>query len=230
MVIANSHRGRYFHQQSGYRPHQWKVIHNGIDTRKFSITTNKNKALREEWQVGESDLLVGLIGRIVPDKDPFTFIKAAQRLIAQRDDMFFVIVGDGKMQMVASIKSYLESLGISKRVILAGPHSDMPAIYHSLDILCSSSTGEGFPNVIAEAMSCGIPCVVTNVGDSAQIVGDLGWVVPPGDSQQLASAILSASASLGSIDHQGIRDRIMDHFSLEQMLSSTESALLELMR
>jgi glycosyltransferase involved in cell wall biosynthesis len=96
---------------------------------------------------------------------------------------------------------------------------------YALDIHILSSRSEGFPNVLAEAMACGTPCVTTDVGDAAMIVGDTGWVVPPKNPQVLANAILEAinekqnNPLMWEVREQACRDRIVDNFSIEKMVA-----------
>ncbi|MBE3143162.1 MAG: glycosyltransferase, partial [Planctomycetes bacterium] len=106
------------------------------------------------------------------------------------------------------------------------------AVYNALDICCSTSIfGEGFPNVVGEAMACGIPCVVTDVGDSAMVVGETGRVAPVSDIEALAQAlrtmILLSDAERSALGEMA-RQRILSNFSLQRMISNTETALAAL--
>jgi glycosyltransferase involved in cell wall biosynthesis len=110
----------------------------------------------------------------------------------------------------------------------------MPAVYSAFDVACSSSAwGEGFSNVLGEAMACGVPCVATGVGDSALIVGDTGRVIPPGRPEELAAAcaeLLSQPAAQRKQLGAAARDRVVREFSLRQMVEETEALLRELCR
>ena len=142
--------------------------------------------------------------------------------------MRFVCVGDGPEPYKSELFSLAHSLCLDDNLIWTGSRSDMPAVYNSLDIACSSSYGEGFPNVIGEAMACGIPCVVTDVGDSALIVGNTGIVVPARDYRELAAGILNMLARLNrhrSEISEQVRKRIVDNFDLEIMITNTKLAL-----
>jgi glycosyltransferase involved in cell wall biosynthesis len=116
-------------------------------------------------------------------------------------------------------------LGISDKVIWAGALSDMPAVYSALDLLVSSSFSEGFPNVIGEAMACGVPCVVTDTGDSALIVGETGCVVEPRNPSALAGAIISLMEKDPQERGRRARARILENFSVERMTAETERAI-----
>jgi glycosyltransferase involved in cell wall biosynthesis len=103
----------------------------------------------------------------------------------------------------------------------------MPAVYNALDIVCSPSYSQRFNNVVGEAMACGVPCVVTDVGDPVKIVGDLGMVVPPGDPQMLANALRTMLEKRHEIEPHQLRERIVRQFSVETMVEATEKILIE---
>jgi Glycosyltransferase len=116
---------------------------------------------------------------------------------------------------------------LEDNISLLGQRTDIATIMNSLDVhILSSSFGEGFPNVVAEAMACGTPCITTDVGDAAIIVGDTGWVVPPKDSQALANAMLEAmeekqnNPQAWKARKQACRERIVNNFSIEKMVDS----------
>jgi len=102
----------------------------------------------------------------------------------------------------------------------------MPAVYNAFDILCSASATEGSPNVVLEAMACGVPCVVTDVGDSARIVADTGIVVPSQDPGALAEGLAAMLARLPTVESDRLRRRVETYFSVEAMVDATERALL----
>jgi len=121
------------------------------------------------------------------------------------------------------------SLGLTNQLIWAGARDNMPAVYSALDIASSSSSyGEGFSNAIAEAMACGVPCVVTDVGDSALIVGDTGGVVAPGDHNALAAAIqhlVDLPAKERCALGEACRARVVSEFGIDRLIQRTEQAL-----
>src|SRR5262249_37999795 len=149
-------------------------------------TPEHGRRVRAAWGlVGEP--LIGLVGRVEATKDYPTFLKAAARLSAARPDVRFVCVGEGSAAHAAELRALAQSLHVEGSVIWAGIRHDMPAVYNALDVLTSASVGESFSNVIAEAMACGVPCVVTHVGNSPSIVGETGLIVAPGDPDALAA-------------------------------------------
>jgi len=137
-------------------------------------------------------------------------------------------VGDGPDSYKSKLRALAEELRLTEKLIWAGFRDDLAAVYNALDLLTSSSYGEGFPNVVAEAMACGIPCVVTDVGDSACIVGDTGLVVPPKDPEALSNGwkeILALSQLDREARGKASRARIVEEFSVNQLVERTQTVL-----
>jgi glycosyltransferase involved in cell wall biosynthesis len=136
-------------------------------------------------------------------------------------------------EYTARLHALTAELGLEDRVTWAGARLDMPAVYNAFDLLASTSTSESFPNVIGEAMACGLPCVVTDVGDSARIVGDAGRAVPPGDPAVMAAAwerLLSLDPAQRADLSARARARIEAEFTLEKMITATENLLEEVVQ
>lgn len=228
-IIANSEAGAAYHAALGYPHNRIRVIPNGIDVGRFRFDADGRERVRHAWGVAADSVLVGLVGRIDSMKDHPTFLRAAAQLAARDRKWRFVCVGDGKPDFVQGIKSLAGRLGLDGRLIWAGARNDVAKVYSALDIAISSSIGEGFSNVIAEAMACERPCVVTDVGDSARIVDRCGAVVAAGDPAALAAAIERVGNSLeGSTGATPLgamaRTRIVDTYSLESLLRNSEAA------
>jgi glycosyltransferase involved in cell wall biosynthesis len=225
-ILVNSQAGLRYHQQCGYPQSKMTWIPNGIDTRRFHPDRRSGKPLRAAWNVQDDMLLIGLAGRLDPMKDHETFLAAAALLAASRDDVRFVCVGDGPEAYRRFLRERSEALGVAERVIWVSATGDMPAVFNALDLVTSSSAfGEGFSNSIGEAMACGIPCVVTDAGDSALIVGDTGAVVPPADPGRLALAWSSCLDGRRPGDAEHTRARIVNTFSVETLVDRTEDVL-----
>jgi glycosyltransferase involved in cell wall biosynthesis len=202
------------------------VISNGIDTERFQPDSEAGAKVRAEWGVSENTILIGLVGRLDPMKDHPTFLKAAALLSEERQDVRFVCVGVGEETYAKELYQLTNKLGILEQVIWAGGRSDMPKVYNALNIASSSSSyGEGFANVIGEAMACGVPCVVTDVGDSAWIVGDTGIVVPPKNPEALAAgwnSLLNLAVTDQVALAEKARKTIVENFSLRNLVQKTE--------
>lgn len=226
LIIANSHAGLQYAVAHGFPEKKLMVIPNGIDTDHFRPDRSAGVRLRKEWGVAESEFLIGLVGRIDPMKDLPTFFAAAVLIKQQYSQVRFVCVGTGAAMYEKTMHQLATKLGLDDVLIWAGRHTDMVAVYNAFDIASSSSYGEGFPNVIGEAMACGVPCVVTDVGDSAMIVGDTARVVAVGDSKMLAQAISTTLQRKSEVDWAEIsRNRIEENFSLKQLVDHTGHCL-----
>lgn len=218
-VVINSHSGQVIHSRLGYHPKEWCLIPNGIDTAQFFPDSAARERIRQEWKVAPSELLIGVVGRIDPQKDHPTFLKAAALVQEKRSDVRFVCIGIGPADYQEKMTGLAHQLNLSN-LVWAGLRTDMRAVYNALDVLVSASSGEGFPNAVAEAMACEKPCVVTAVGDSAILVADSGISIPAGKPESLARAILQV-LDLSEVEriHLGekARQRIAENFSLEKM-------------
>jgi glycosyltransferase involved in cell wall biosynthesis len=188
LIVANSVAGRNYALENGFPEGQLTVVPNGIDTERFKFNPSARRAIRNEWGVSENECLIGLVGRLDPMKDHETFLKAASLLVGSGTAVRFVCIGGDGLSDQYKLSALANELGLAGRLIWAGHQGDLAAVLNTLDIHCSASISEGFSNAIAETMAAGIPNVVTDVGDSALIVGNLGKVVPPGNPAALAHA------------------------------------------
>jgi glycosyltransferase involved in cell wall biosynthesis len=205
------------------------VVPNGIDCDAFHPDAEGRARLRAEWSVPPEAPLIGMVARLDPVKGHPTFLRAAARVAASRPGARFVCVGEGQASYRDSLLLLASEVGIADRLVWAGERRVTSAVYNALDVaVLASNAGESFPNVVAEAMACGTPCVVTESGDSPLIVGDTGAVAPPRDPEALARAILSVLERVLS-DRTGTsakaRDRVMEEFSVERLVTRTERAL-----
>jgi glycosyltransferase involved in cell wall biosynthesis len=225
LIVANSSAGRQHAAANGYETSRMVVIPNGIDVERFTPDAGARKRLRSEWDVADREVLIGIVARFDPLKDHETFLRAAALLAARRDDVRFAIVGGGAEDEATRLRALAGDLGISSRVIWAGARSDVAACYNALDLLVSSSYGEGFSNAIAEAMACGIACVVTDAGDSAWLVEGSGVVVPVKDPEALAGGCEVLLSSDRQARAGAARSRIEDEFSRERLAAATARAL-----
>ena len=168
------------------------VIQNGFDTDVFRPDPAQRARIRREWGIGD-ELLIGVVARLHPQKDHATFLTAMALVAESHPSARYVLCGEGVSRGSEPFASMLAaSPRLSERCLLRGSRDDVPAVLNALDIaVLSSAYGEGFPNIIGEAMACGVPCVVTDVGDAPALVADTGVVVSPRNAAQLASACVA---------------------------------------
>ena len=189
-IVCCSEESRRVHVGLGYDENKMLVIPNGFDLDNFGPSKEARNSLRDELNLQQNTLLIGMAARFNPQKDHFNLVQAARQLKDQGVEAFFLLCGQDIGWENEKLGSWIRQAGLEDRFFLLGPRNDMPRITAALDVAClSSAHGEGFPNVLGEAMACEVPCVATNVGDSAEIVGDTGRIVPPKDPEALARAI-----------------------------------------
>ncbi len=190
MIVCCSEESKQVHAGLGYVEDRMLVIPNGFDLEAFGPSKEAKKSLRSELGLKQDSMLIGMAARFNPQKDHFTLIQAARQLKNQGGEFFFVLCGQGIDWENDKVSGWIKEAGLEDRFFLLGPRSDMPRITAAFDMAwLSSAYGEGFPNVLGEAMACGVPCVATDVGDSAEIIGDTGRIVPPKDPNALAESI-----------------------------------------
>jgi glycosyltransferase involved in cell wall biosynthesis len=236
LVISNSVRGRQQALERGFPIEKIVVIPNGIDTDRFNYHAGARVRLREEWGVSSDATVIGVVGRIDPSKGLETFVAAAGILAAQRASFHFVCVGDGPAGYRAGLIAQARSMNLEGRLTWIPSTTDVPGVMSALDVLVSASKAEGFSNVIAEAMSCGRPCVVTDVGDSALIVGNTGEVARSRDPDALAAAIVELHRRMHDGDLRDdlarasqLRGRIVKDYSVARMIRATEATFTRLL-
>jgi glycosyltransferase involved in cell wall biosynthesis len=226
LIIANSHAGRDYYIAQGFPERKIKIIHNPIDADRFKPDKQAGKKVRSEWGVQADEKLIGLVGRLDPMKDHPTFLKAAALLAQERKEVRFVCVGDGPAKYRDELHALSVELGLADRLIWANAREEIASVYNAFDVVVSSSAyGEGFSNVICEAMACGVPCVVTDVGDSALVVGEVGVVVAAAKPDLLVRGINSVLTAPSRKQSERIRDRILANFSAARCITLTDMAL-----
>jgi glycosyltransferase involved in cell wall biosynthesis len=225
LIIFNSYSGRTDHLVQGFPPQRSLVIHSGVDVDKFRPDQESGISVRKGWNIDDDTVLIGLVGRFDPLKDHETFVKAAVFLAAEAINCCFVFIGDGPVDYVNSLRRIVAQYNLSDHVVWAGARADMPAVYNALDIACLSSISEGLPISILEAMACDVPCVVTDVGDSALLVGDTGIVVPSQNPEALAAGLKQCIGKLRAGVVPDPRQRILNEFDLQRLVERTEAAV-----
>jgi glycosyltransferase involved in cell wall biosynthesis len=221
-IVYVAHAAESHHAARGYGGAPAHVIPNGFDLNEFRPDPGARVALRRELGVSESTLLVGIVGRFHPDKDHRTFLAAAERIHAARGDVRFILCGDGVTRENAQLAAWAHQAGVADVTHFLGRRDDMPRVAGAFDLAACSSLTEAFPRAVGEAMACGVPAVVTDVGDAAHLVGATGRVVNAGRPDELAGAVLGMLAA-GSDQRRALgraaRSRIAKHFSIDAVLS-----------
>ena len=226
-VIVNSHAGQRFHESVGYRPQHWVHIPNGFDAAGLHLDPEARPRRRSELGIAEDADAILLPARYDPMKDHATFLAAAARLATVRPEAIFALAGGGIDTRNRTLMAAIAEHELGDRVVLLGERADLDMLYPAFDLVTlSSAYGEGFPNVLGEAMACGIPCVATDIGDSAAIIGDTGMTVPPRDPKALAAAWQRLLA-LGREERTALgaraRDRILREYDLDGIVRRYEA-------
>lgn len=217
-ILSCSERALQVHVACGYAAAKMVVVPNGFDLSQFKPDLDARFRVRAELGITDQTPLVGLIGRFDPQKNHAGFLEAAGVLHRHMPHVHFVLAGQGVDASNAALMQTITQEGVLANTQLLGLRNDVPELMATLDVLVSSSSyGEAFPNVLGEAMACGVPCAVTDVGDSAYIVGETGRVVASGDMAGLAAALeellalpLPEKAALG----KRARARVAEHFEI----------------
>jgi len=225
-LIAVSHATKDEMVAAGIRSTLVTVIHNGIDTDAWS-PKRVSRTLREELNLDQLFPLIGYVGRIMPEKDLETWLRAAALVAERFPQARFVLVGEGKDDgTLGDLKRLASELGIAERTHFLGYRSDLLPVYAAFDLFALSSRREGLPNSILEAMALGIPVVTTDVAGAKELVvdGETGVVVPQQDVEALASAIVSI---LGGNDRplcmgRAGRRRVESEFSFSHRMRRIE--------
>lgn len=224
-ILYNSITARRQHEAFGYPPHWGMTIPNGFETDVFRPDPTAPIRLRGLLGVGSETFLIGLVARLHPMKDHQNFLQAAALLYSRHPQARFVLVGNGVDLKNDALRSQIGQLGLRESVFLLGERSDVPELTAGLDVATSSSNSEAFPNAIGEAMACGVPCVVTDVGDSADIVGDTGLVVPAVDPEALATAwaaMIEMGVEKRRVLGEAARRRVEERYGLSAIARAYE--------
>jgi glycosyltransferase involved in cell wall biosynthesis len=224
-ILYNAQASARRHEALGYRAKKTAVLPNGFDAAVFRPCERRRAQVRAALGIADDEIVIGLIARYHPMKDHANFFSAAGRLAKHEPRTRFLLAGRNVDVSNPEIARMANGNGVEDRVLLLGERKDIPELTAALDIATCSSNSEGFSNVIGEAMCAGVPCVVTDVGDSAFLVGDSGIVVPARDSQALADG-WQAMIELGPAGRrargQAARRRIEQEFLLESVAKKYE--------
>lgn len=226
VVMFNSQRGAAFHNALGYKPPRCIVIPNGIDLEKFRPNKQARFDVRKELGVSCTTPLVGLIGRYDPLKNHAGFIQAAIHIHRIMPEVHFLMVGKDVDFSNQTLAAMIEDGKLTGHCHLLGLRSDIPRITAALDLATLASWSEAFPNVLIEAMACGVPCISTDAGDAALILEEDGCIVPIGDMLELAtqsSVYLHLGDSERCIYAERARRRVLNKFEIGEVVRRYEA-------
>lgn len=220
LVLFNSKKSLDQHVVRGFNKENTYYIANGFDINKYQKNDKYRLQIRDELKLSDDATLIVQVGRNHPMKDHFNFLKAAKLVSEKKKSVHFLIVGR-EVSEDKELRNFIVSNELNNRVTLWGERSDIDRIWNAADFgVLSSSWGEGFPNVIGEAMACETPCIATDVGDSVRVVGDAGLIVPPKNELELSKAILTFcnldKKKVESLKKKA-RYRIVNNFSIESI-------------
>jgi glycosyltransferase involved in cell wall biosynthesis len=216
-IVCCSEASLHLHKKLGYTAELLEVIPNGFDLDHAKPDPAAAVSLREELGVPGDAILIGIAARFHPHKDHGNFVQAAALLHKQLPEVHFLLCGLDVTWQNPHLTEWIQTAGLGGYCHLLGVRQDMPRLFAGMDIATNASSSEAFPMAVGEAMACGTPCVVTNVGDSALIVGKTGIVVPPGDPHALAEAwrkLIEAGFAARQRLGMAARHRVQRHFAL----------------
>ena len=218
-IVYNSNVSRKHHEAFGFKQNNGIVISNGFDLERLRPNKPLGSEVRASIGIPHNALVVGHIARLHPAKGHDIFSKASISVAERMPRVHFVLVGagvDSRCRLAELVPAVVRS-----RFHFLGERRDIPRVLPAIDVLCQSSWTEAFPNVLGEAMACGIPCVATDVGESSVIIGAEGRLVPSGDAKGLATALIELLSLQPAIrERMGRRAsaRIAASFALEKVV------------
>lgn len=232
-IIYCAHKSREVQESIGFSRSKGVVVNNGYDVSQFIRNDQSGHAFKKDLSISDN-FLIGNVGRYNPMKDYKNLLLALKEVKAKSTiKLHCILVGTDLDETNLELSRLVHELGLTDSVSLIGLRNDIPSVMNAIDLLVLSSCREAFPNVLNEAMACSTPCVTTDVGDAALIVGDTGWFVPAHNPNALAVAIIKAmderqlNESVWENRRSLSRERIVENFSLEKMIAKYEFVWLE---
>jgi glycosyltransferase involved in cell wall biosynthesis len=219
-MVNNSRVSSAQHARIGYVNRRSMVIPNGFEVASFRPDATARASFRAELGVADGAIIAGIVARVHPSKDHALFFRAAEMAAAQDPRLVFVCAGSGTSTHERCREAARGPL--RGRLHLLGERVDVPRVMAGLDVLVSSSATEGCPNAVGEGMACGLAVIGTDSGDTADVIGDAGRVVPCGDAARLSSELLSV-ARMGATERgllgEAARERIRRLYAIETVAS-----------
>lgn len=223
-IVCCANKSVEVHSKMGYNKAKMVVIGNGYELDKFYPNDKAKIKIHKELNL-KTDFIFGMVGRFDAQKNHKNLLEALSLIKKKNIDFKCLLVGTNMDSGNELLNEWIKEYEIEENLVLLGQRSDIPDIMNYLDLhILSSSFGEAFPNVLCEAMACGIPCVSTDVGDASIIVGKTGWIVHPKNSEELANAInisineKNEKLEIWKARKIECRKHIEENFSIEKML------------
>ena len=228
-IISNSEAAREAHAALGYDVAHWHVIPNAIDPERYQPDDTKRVSIRRSLNIHDDQFVIGAVGRDVPEKGFPDLIAAFAHVFHglstdEQSQVILMIVGRGITADTPSIKALLDTCKIpDSSVRFLGARDDVPDVMNGFDLFVMSSISESFPNVLAEAMATALPCISTDVGDCARVLGDQNYIVPPSKPEALAASIInmkmSSKEQRAAIGLQN-RARVIANYTPDKMIAA----------
>lgn len=228
-IIFNATESLQQHQTLGYIKSKLLMLPNGFDLERYRPDKMARQGMIERLGLPEDSCFIGVVARFHPAKGHKYFVEAASKIARENTHAHFLLIGRQVDADNAQLLQWIEKTGYADRFHLFGEQADSSSFFPAFTVLVNPSTTEAFPNVIGEAMACGTPCVVTDVGDSKSIVGEYGRTVPAKNSDALSHAVLALlSLNTAELEAMGLeaRKRIMENFSIETVTKQYENLYL----
>jgi glycosyltransferase involved in cell wall biosynthesis len=217
-IVYNSRKARLQHEEFGFSSVRGHVIPNGFELNASGPDTERGIQVRRTLGIPDAAIVIGHAARFHPMKDHYRFLRIASSIVQENRNVHIVLMGRDVTERNNELYSAVADGAVS-RFHWLGERTDVFDVMQAMDGLClTSAWGEAFPNVLGEAMSVGVPCVTTDVGDSAFVVGDCGFVVPPRDDVALYNALRDV---IGMSDEERravgrrARERVRSKFGLD---------------
>ena len=218
VIVCAAEASRTTHVAVGYSPKKMIVIPNGFDLERLVASSEEREVIRLAHGIGVNDFVIGSLGRFNEVKDHAGFIKSAGLVAARFPHVKFLMIGRDVDHGNIALMADIAATGYADRFVLLGERKDVAGCYRAMDMFCLHSFTEGFPNVLGEAMSMALPCVTTDAGDAAFLLGGNGIVVPVHEPQALAEALAKV---VGKTDAErtamgrGAYTRIVENFTMK---------------
>ena len=224
-IIFNSNLSRKQHEAFGFNSRRSQMISNGIEIQKFVLSSERIQNIRSSLNISFSALIVGHVARFHPMKDHKGFLQTAVQVLQHFPEVHFILAGRDITKKNTILQEIIPD-EIEHQFHLLGERNDIPDLMGIMDIYCQSSWSEAWPNALGEAMAAGVPCVVTDVGDSKEIIGETGIVVSPRDVDALTAGIeklIMMTPEQRQTLGEAARARIKENYDLDKIIDQYAS-------